>query len=166
MNATRPHSEGAHAEVARAAAARVFTGAGWLEGTFHLGKLDSFAEYLAHHTWYPMTEVAMTKVGMMPFFALAREATVLVAPRHDVPQLVGGPRQPLKATLIFQGGSIDATVELPANLRLSDFVGRAVGFLPVRNATVRVWADHGAQSYERLFVNPARLVGVTEQGLP
>jgi hypothetical protein len=61
---------------------------------------------------------------------------------------------------------IDGTLDVPAGLRLSDFVARTVGFLPARDANVRVWTDPGAQFFESVLVNPARLVGVTEPEVP
>lgn len=146
--------------------ARVFTGAGWLEGTFHLAKLHALPDYLAHHTWYPLTNVVMSRVGTMPFLALTRQEALLVAPTHVQPHLVTDELTPTTATLLFPGGSVDGTLDVPAGMRLSDFVARAAGFLPVRDANVRVWADAGAQFFDRVLINPSRLVGVTEPEVP
>jgi hypothetical protein len=146
--------------------ARVYTGAGWLEGTFHLARLRTFPEYLSHHTWYPVTNVVMARVGTMPFLALTQQEALLVAPTPVMPHLVNDELVPTKATLLFPGGAIDGTLDVPAGLRLSDFVARTVGFLPARDANVRVWTDPGAQFFESVLVNPARLVGVTEPEVP
>lgn len=146
-------------------AARVFTGAGWLEGTFHLAQKHAFPEYLAHHTWYPLTDVVMAKLGTLPFLALAREETFVVAPQSEAPALSEG-YVSTKATLLMPGGAIDGVIELAPGLRLSDLVTRSAGFLLVKQANVRVWADAGAHYFEWLLVNPQRLVGVTEPEQP
>lgn len=146
--------------------ARVLTGSGWLEGTFHLPRANAFQEFLGHHSWYPLTNVVISRVGTVPFLELSRLETLLVSS----PPLPVGPNieelVPHKATLLFPGGAIDGTLELPSGLRLSDFVGRTTGFVAVRQANVRVWADTGAHFFDRLLVNAARLVAVTEPEVP
>jgi len=102
----------------------------------------------------------------VPFLAWPRQEPLLVAPTHVVPHLVNDELVPTKATLLLPGGAIDGILEVPGGMRLSDFVARTVGFLPVRDANVRVWADPGPQFFERVLVNPARLVGVTEPEVP
>jgi len=141
--------------------ARVLTGAGWLEGTFHLPKRHAFADYLAHHPWYPMTDVVMAKVGLMPFFALAQHEVLLVAagPLERASTLE---HRSVKATLLLTVGAVDGILDLPASLRLSDFVERTTSFVHVRDANVKVWADPAAAWFDELLVNPRRLVGVTE----
>ncbi len=65
---------------------RILTSAGWLEGSLHLAKLHSLAEYLSHHAWYPMTDVVLARVGTMPFFALRRDETLLVSTHQPPPK--------------------------------------------------------------------------------
>lgn len=142
-------------------AARVLSGAGWLEGVFHVPKLHAFGDYLAHHPWYPMTNVVMAKVGTMPFFALTQGETFLVSVAAP---LAPGPSEhrAVKATLLLPSGVVDGTLWLPTALRLSDFVERATGFLRVHEANVKLWADSAAVYFEDVLINPRRLVGVTE----
>ncbi len=141
-------------------AARVLSGAGWLEGVFHVPKLHAFGDYLAHHPWYPMTNVVMAKVGTMPFFALTQGETFLVgAPSAPGPS---PEHRTVKATLLLPSGVVDGTLELPASLRLSDYVERTTGFIHVREANVKLWADNAAVWFDALWINPRRLVGVTE----
>lgn len=145
--------------------ARVLTGAGWLEGTFHLAQLHGFAQYLAKHAWYPMTEVVLAKVGTLPFFQLARAETLLVVlspGTRPTPTTSGGALKPQAATFVLAPGSVDGTVQLAPQLRLSDFIEHSTGFLHVRGAGVRIWADAGAESFEDVLLNPQRLVGVIE----
>ena len=145
--------------------ARVLTGTGWLEGTFHLAQLHGFAQYLSKHPWYPMTEVVLAKVGNVPFFQLARAETLLVVlspgTRPTPTSSLAGVK-PQAATFVLPPGSIDGTVQVPAQLRLSDFIDHSPGFIHVQAANVRVWADTGAQSFDDVLINPLRLVGVIE----
>ena len=140
------------------------TGAGWLEGTFHLGKLSALGDYLAHHDWYPLTDVVMVKVGTMPFLALSKRETVLVVAPDDTPPThsTSLEHRQVSTTLLLTEGAVDGKLDLIANTRLSDFVDRANGFMLVQSANVKVWADTLAHFFERLYVNPQRLVGVTE----
>jgi hypothetical protein len=143
--------------------ARVLTGAGWLEGSFHLGKLNGLGDYLANHEWYPLTDVVMAKVGTMPFLALSRRQTSLVvAPSDTVAPAHGVEHRAVSTTLLLPDGAVDGKLELAAGMRLSDHIDRAKGFLLLEDANVKVWADSLAHYFDRLFVNPQRLVGVTE----
>ncbi|MFZ5438964.1 MAG: hypothetical protein ACOZQL_03090 [Myxococcota bacterium] len=147
--------------------ARVLTGAGWLEGSFHLGKVSGLGDYLANHDWYPLTDVVMTKVGTMPFLALSkRETSLVVAPDDTVAAAHQVEHKVVSTTLLLPDGSVDGKLELAANMRLSDYVDRAKGFMLVEGANVKVWADPLAHYFEKLYVNPARLVGVTEPETP
>ncbi len=143
--------------------ARVLTGAGWLEGNLHLPKSQGLADFLSQHAWYAMTDVVISKVGTLPFFALSRNETLLVA-SSDVAPAPAPPtdERRLAATLLLTAGAVDGTLSLATGVRLSDFVERTQGFMPVHAASVKVWADPGAQYFEELLVNPQRLVGVTE----
>ncbi len=155
MNSTHPPQQAVHA--------RVLTGAGWLEGQFHLAKLHAFSEYLAHHGWYPLTDVVMAKVGLLPFLELSQRETLLVAvPPEAIPPPSPLERHDVSATLLLPGGSVDGTLALATSLRLSDFVQHTTGFIHVKKANVKVWADNAALYFEDLLVNPQRLVGVTE----
>lgn len=146
--------------------AKVLTTSGWLEGTFHMGKLHAFSEYLGHHTWYPMTDVVMEKVGALPFFALARSHTLLVAlPTAAVENAAGAgviEQRRHTATLLTNAAAIDGELALMSGVRLSDFIERTTGYLWVHNASVKVWAEGEARAFTGLLVNPQHLVGVTE----
>lgn len=145
--------------------ARVLTGAGWLEGTFHLAQLHGFAQYLSKNAWYPMTEVVLAKVGTLPFFQLSRAETLLVVLSPGTRPTPTTPASGLKeqaATFVLAPGSVDGTVQLASQLRLSDFIDNSAGFIHVQGANVRVWADPGAQSFDDVLLNPGRLVGVIE----
>ena len=111
-----------------------------------------------------MTEVVLAKVGTVPFFQLARAETLLVvlSPGTRPAPTTPLPVKPLAATFVLPPGSIDGTVQLPAQLRLFDFVDHSPGFIHVQAANVRVWADPGAQSFDDVLINPQRPVGVIE----
>lgn len=150
--------------------ARVLTGAGWLEGTFHLAPLHGFAQYLSKHAWYPMTEVVLAKVGTLPFFQLARAETLLVvlpAGTSPHPTTGTGALKAQAASFVLAPAFVDGTVQLAEQLRLSDFIDHSAGFIHVQAASVRVWADPGAESFADVLLNPLRLVGVIEaQSVP
>lgn len=146
---------------------RILTSAGWLEGSLHLAKLHSLAEYLSHHAWYPMTDVVLARVGTMPFFALRRDETLLVSTHQPPPkESLPASATQTRVTLLFPGGAVDGLVAVPPGLRLFDFVTRTTSFVQVAEANVHVWADTSAVFLGHLLVNPGRLVGVTEVELP
>lgn len=142
---------------------RVLTGAGWLEGTLHLEAGGGLAAYVSGQAWYPMTDVVLARVGTLPFFALSRAETLLVVVPAEVVAPVGADARAHPATLLLPTGVVDGAVHVGAPLRLSDFLQRGEGFVPVRGASVRVWSDAGAESFAEVLLNPQRLVGVTER---
>ena len=145
--------------------ARVLTGAGWLEGTFHLARLHGFAQYLSKNAWYPMTEVVLAKVGALPFLQLSRAETLLVVLSPSTRPLPTTTLANLKAqavSFLLHPGSVDGTVQVANQLRLSDFIDNVSGFIHVQHANVRVLADAGAESFDDLLINPQQLVGVSE----
>lgn len=148
--------------------ARVLTGAGWLEGNFHLSQLHGFSQYLSKNAWYPLTEVVMAQVGALPFFQLSRAETVLVvisSATRPPPSFSSGAR-PQDARFVLTHGAVDGVVQLPTRLRLSDFMDNSTGFIHLQHAAVRVWAEANAQSFDDVLLNPQRVVGVIETGQP
>ena len=146
--------------------ARVLTGAGWLEGNFHLFQLHGFSQYLTKNAWYPLTEVVMEQVGPLPFFQLSRAETVLVvisSATRPPPSFSGGAR-PQDASFVLTHGSVDGVVQLPTRLRLSDFMDNSTGFIHLQQATARVWAEANARTFDHVLLNPHRVVGVIETG--
>ena len=148
--------------------ARVLTGAGWLEGNFHLSQLHGFSQYLSKNAWYPLTKVTMAKVGALPFFQLSRAETVLVViasatrPNPSSTSLA----RPQDASFVLTHGAVDGVVQLPTRLRLSDFMDNATGFIHLQHASVRVWAEANALSFDDVLLNPQRVVGVIETAQP
>lgn len=146
--------------------ARVLTGAGWLEGTFHLSHLHGFAQYLSKNAWYPLTDVVLAKVGPpLPFFQLARSETLLVVVTPSTrphPTHSSSGFRPAGATFVLGPGAVDGTVQLPTRLRLSDFIDNSTGFIHVQGSSVRVWSEEEPETFDDLLLNPQRLVGVME----
>ena len=151
----------------RTVQARVLSSAGWLDGTFHLMSMQHLADYLSHHAFYPLTNVASPELGQLGFFALARAETYLViAPKLEAvtSALQTGALERHHATFVFPGGTVEGQLDLLQGLRLLDYADRTTGFVSVSNA--RVWIRNSrrtsAEKVDRLLLNPARLVGVTE----
>lgn len=154
-----------HKQLQHQVRARVLTGAGWLEGTFHLSKLHGFAQYLSKNAWYPMTDVVLAKVGALPFFQLSRAETLLVVlspGTRPLPTSAPSNLKPQAVSFVLTPGSVDGTVQVASQLRLSDFIDNVSGFIHVQHANVKVLADVGAESFDDVLLNPQRLVGVLE----
>src|SRR5437868_3565815 len=100
---------------------RVLSGAGWLEGTFHVTSGSHLVEYLNQQPFYALTDVGFPEGIHLSFFALARSETFVVeAPADEPPPSTSSELITHHATFVFPVGVVDAQLELAPDVRLSD----------------------------------------------
>jgi hypothetical protein len=142
--------------------ARILTPAGWINGTFHLAKLHSFADYLnANTAFFTLTDVVLPAVKKPArFIGLRRSAARLVLPLCDEAQLLlGAPVADTTETRVYcllEAGFLTGTLALKRRLRVSDHLAHQTGFMMLRGCAL---GDAGTPS-PIAFVNSQAVVGM------
>ena len=104
----------------------------------------------------------------IPFFALRLEAVPMIVPsEHEVVPNVLGATTEHKVMCLLRGAMVTGKLEILENLRVSDYLMRSPGYIPLRDCTLRVPAK-----VQLPFPNPVPLVlvnaecvtGVAEEG--
>ena len=142
--------------------ARILTPAGWINGTFHLAKLHSFADYLnANTAFFTLTDVVLPAVKKpAKFIGLRRSAARLVLPLCDERQLLLAPPAPdigdERVYCLLEAGFLTGTLGLKKRLRVSDHLAHQSGFMMLRDCAL---GDAGTPS-PVAFVNSQAVVGM------
>ncbi len=146
---------------------RIFTSSGWVVGTFHVPAGESLLSLLERSKFFSLTEVVLPQGGdALPFFALAREATVLVVPGEPDavdPAAQGGIKH--QVSCLLEHGVVMGTLHLQNGVRVSDHLIGAKRFFVVGDCTVGIDADERGGSMEAAtaaILNAQRVVGVAE----
>jgi len=158
---------------------RIFTPAGFLMGTLHVPQEQTLIDFL-NGTGHFLTLTAVTLPGQsqpLSFFALARSSAVLVIPATDE-LVVDEERSSIRSSLhqvscLFQGGLLMGTLALPEDVRVSDELMAARGFLLMNHCTLGVDAggqsnanDSGSapsmQAANFVIVHASHIIGVAE----
>lgn len=160
----------AHKPEKRAVPIRAVTTAGTVEGTLHVPRLHMLLEAVNHgHDFMSLTDVHVRDAPQrIPFFALRRSETLVMAPANDEEIDERGARTSLvdhDVMCLLPTGSISGKLSLLRDVRVSDFLSGARGFFVLREC--RAWLSSTGFTDERpkvLLVNAARVAGVTELG--
>ena len=153
-------------------ALRVLTESGWLSGMY----LKPSNRRLADHLNQGHDSVVLTNAFVpgneseLDFLCVHRDKMVLVMPDDAesgrMPSGMFVQTTERQAVLLAGLASLSGTVEVPANIRVSDYFGRTKGFVSVRACVLTVRNPHGGEQWtrrvEQVLVNLAALVAVSE----
>jgi hypothetical protein len=146
---------------------RIFTSSGWVVGTFHVPAGDTLLGHLERSKFFTLTDVVLPQGGdALPFFALAREATVLVVPGEPdavSPTAQGGVKH--QVSCLLERGVVMGALHLPDEIRVSDHLIGAERFFVLGDCTVGIDAEGRGGSVEAAtaaILNAQRVVGVAE----
>jgi hypothetical protein len=156
--------------VLRQVPAEMLCSLGWLYGTLHIPAHQSLDEFLA----LAGRSIKLTTVRVpgehepLSFLALRRESISLIAPPMGGP-IVGtayGPTKPREIACLLGDSILRGTVEVPAALRLSDFLRLEGPFLTVRHGMLAPYGgtlqSPRAKTLELALVNLDHVAGVSE----
>ncbi|MFL5262514.1 MAG: hypothetical protein ACJ79L_08945 [Anaeromyxobacteraceae bacterium] len=148
--------------------ARILTPSGWIRGSFHVPRMQSFHDFLGQRgPFFNLTEVAIAARGAeLPYLALRRSAVRVIVPSIDERRLLVSAAQPgaveRTVTCVLDAYAVSGRVAVPAHLRVSDYLAHHSGFIQLRDADL-------GQGHERtsvVFLNVAALVAVSEGPRP
>jgi len=158
---------------------RIFTPAGFLKGTLHAPEEQTLIDFL-NGSGHFLTLTQVTLPGQskpVPFFALARSAAMIVLPASDE-LVVDEERASIRTELhqiscLFQGGLLMGTLALPEEVRVSDELMAARGFLLMNHCTLGVDGGGSGTASEAgggpsmeaanfVIVHAAHIIGVAE----
>ena len=146
---------------------------GWIQGTLHLPAHQSLDEYLALSG--PSIKLTRVRIPREPepqqFVALRRDSISLVAPLMGGPVVTSvayGPTKRREIACLLPDRILRGSVEMPAALRLSDFLRLEGPFLAVRDGLLTPYGatldSPEAKTLELTLVNRDHIVGVSEPG--
>jgi hypothetical protein len=109
----------------------------------------------------------------LAFLALRRDCVSMIAPSEHAERLQRGGlgrQQEQRITCLLEAGVVTGTLELMANLRVSDHLMREPGFIVLRDCGL-VWAARRAPApfpspAPILLVNTSHILGVTDHPSP
>lgn len=144
---------------------------GWIQGTLHLPAHQSLDEYLALSG--PSIKLTRARIPREPepqqFVALRRDSISLVVPVMGGPVMTSaayGPTKQREIACLLPERILRGSVQMPAALRLSDFLRLEGPFLAVRNGLLTPYGatldSPEARTLELALVNRDHLVGVSE----
>jgi hypothetical protein len=144
---------------------------GWIQGTLHVPAHQSLDEYLA----LSGASIKLTRVRIprepeaQPFLALRRDSISVVAPVMGGPVLSNvayGPTKNREVACLLPDSVLRGIMEVPAALRLSDFLRMEGPFLAVRHGLLSAYGatlkSPDAKSLELALINRDHIVGVSE----
>ena len=154
----------------RETAARCFVGGRWISGTVSLPTQRRLFETLnGKEPFLRLTGAAAEGAGeALSFLALRLSDLAFVIPSDAseiAPQGPGvGRFSARRLTFLMRGGAIKGTVEILANLRVSDYLMNATGFIAVRDCRLQMSGAGGrpGEAIELVFVNTGCVLGVSE----
>ncbi len=153
----------------------VFTPSGFIRGTLHLPVVKTLPSFLnAQDEILKLTEAVLPGSDLVhPFLALHKSSVILVVPQGLEAAKPAPGAMPLErraVTCLLSLGSIRGHLDMPENLRTSDFLLRNTGFIEFHECFV------GSTSYfdpseatgaplPLVLVNSRNMVGVTEEAM-
>jgi hypothetical protein len=159
--------------VLRQVPAEIYCPLGWIQGTLHLPAHQSVDEYLA----LTGPSIKLTRVRIprerepQQFLALRRDSVSLVVPVLGGPTLSSvayGPMKSREIACLLPDSILRGSVEMPAALRLSDFLRLEGPFLAVRHGLLTPYGgtldSPEAKTLQLALVNRDHIVGVSEPG--
>jgi len=152
----------------------VFTPSGFIRGTLHLPAVKNLQSFLnTQDEILKLTEAVLPGSDLVhPFLALHKSAIILVVPQEGVelpkPVLGAMPRELRPVTCLLSLGSIRGHLDVPENLRTSDYLLRNTGFIEfhqcyVGSTTYFDPSEATGAALPLVMVNSRNMVGVTEE---
>lgn len=154
----------------------VFTPSGFIRGTLHLPAVKNLSSLLnAPDEILKLTDAVLPGSDQVhPFLALHKRAILLVVPQESAelakPVQASGQRELRPVTCLLSLGSIRGHLDVPENLRTSDFLLRNPGFLEfhqcyVGSTTYFDPSEATGAPLPLVIVNTRNMVGVTEEAM-
>ena len=153
----------------------VFTPSGFIRGTLHLPVVKTLSSFLnTQDEILKLTDAVLPGSDLVhPFLALHKSSVILVVPQDVEAAKPGFSAMPMErraVTCLLSSGSIRGHLDMPENLRTSDFLLRNTGFIEFHECYV------GSTSYfdpneatgaplPLVLVNSRNMVGVTEDAM-
>lgn len=127
----------------RKAPVRVYTRAGWIEGTLHVPEKQPLLDFLnAGQDFYTMTDVRLASGTKLSFLALARSGILFVEPTTEemveTVQRTSTRTKLRQVSCLFDGGMVMGTLAMPSELRVSDELMQSQAFVVLGNCTIGV----------------------------
>ena len=154
----------------------VFTPSGFIRGTLHLPVVKTLPSFLnAQDEILKLTEAVLPGSDLVhPFLALHKSAILLVVPQGGLdtpkPGLGAMALERRAVTCLLSQGSIRGHLDIPENLRTSDYLLRNTGFIEFHQCYVGSTAyfdpnEATGAPLPLVIVNSRNMVGVTEEAL-
>lgn len=153
------------------------TSSGYISGTVHLLAMKNLRTLLN-----AQDEILKLTQAMLPgsqqvhsFLALRKGSALLIVPKADAelfkPEPSSQPRAQRLVTCLLELGSIRGCIEVPENVRTSDFLLRSPGFIEFRECFLGPNPQLDPQEMTGdplpvVYVNSRSMVGVTEETQP
>jgi len=144
--------------------ARILTPSGWMRGSLHAPRIQSFLEFLAQPApFFSLTGVELaSSQRVLPFLALRRSAANVIVPACDEQRLLLAREPPngiaRLVTCVLEAGTVVGRLAVPPHLRVSDYLAHNSGFLIVRDADLGL----AGVLAPIVFLNAGALVAVSD----
>ena len=158
----------------RQVTAEVLTPVGWMNGTFRVPPQQPFLDFLTLGT-LGVQILKFTRVRVpnepdpVPFVALRRESVILVVPTWSkdlIETADGGFTRAREVACLLPGGVLRGTLDVLANIRLSDDLERRAHLIVLRRCMLAPYGgtlnDPAARALPIAIVNLSQAVGVSE----
>ena len=159
--------------VLRQVPAEILCTLGWVYGTLHMPAHQTLHEFLTlSGSLIKLTRVRIPgEHDALPFLALRRQGISVIAPPMGEPVPTSGPFGPATTrgvACLLSDGMLRGSLEVPAGLRLSDYLRQEGPFLTIRRCFMAPYGatlqSPGAKTFEVALVNLEHLAGVSETG--
>lgn len=148
-------------------------GLGWVYGTLHIPAHQALDEFLALSG--PALKLTHVRVpgdsDPLKFLALRRDGISVIAPPMGGPVVTPGrygPTSTRQIACLLGEGMLRGSVEVPATMRLSDFLRLDGPFLAVRHGLLAPYGatlhSPGAKTLDVALVNLDHVAGVSDIG--
>lgn len=146
---------------------------GWVYGILHLPAHQTLDEFLGlSGPRLKLTHVRLPgEADPLGFLALRRDGISMIAPAMGGPVTQAGrhgPTSTRQIACLLSEGMLRGTVEVPATMRLSDFLRLEGPFLAVRHGLLAPYGatlrSAGAKAMDLTLVNLDHVAGVSEIG--
>ncbi len=154
----------------REVGARLFTTAGWIEGTFLLPARRSLVDFSNQsHDFFKLKDVMLPGLKeAIPFFALQRNSVILILPdaaEEGIDSSIGTAREQKDVSCAIDQGVISGTLSVAAGLRMSDFMMKPQPFFYLKDCTLflrTTRAPEITRNIPMVIINRTKVVGLSE----
>jgi hypothetical protein len=156
------------AQQSRDLSVELYTEGGWISGTLVVPKIQSLLAFVNRPE--PFLKLSRVKIGSsgetLGFLSLQKGRVLLLVPidaeERELQEFQVGTESHAIVALIG-GGVVRGQVETPAKMRLSDYLMKNQGFMPLRgcSASLRTSGDTRTE-LPRALLNGAAVIGISE----